>query len=326
MKILLGNNTLSLLAGSETWTETMAKELKQLGHDVHVFSPDLGLIALKLEQVGIKCISHLKSDTAEIKPFSNTLEEDELESYDFAICNHYHITKAVREAYPNMLILGTIHGILHKDPASMILPEHPFLEGDIKYQVVSLELSAMLQAEYKINPVVVPNFIDLDRFKKQPLKSEKPKTFLVNSNYWTADDPINQVIKKVAEHYGAKLMAVGAEFTQTYEVEEVVKLADVVFGMGRSLLEGMAMGKLAVCHGRWGTGGVVTPETYHDIAEYNFSGRNSKGKLAEPEELIKQIDAAYNQENVDKIYEIVVDNHNSKKAALDYLAIAKSYL
>ncbi len=73
LKILLGNNTLSLLAGSETWTYTLALALKDLGHDVSCFAPELGIISEKLEEKGIRCYNELT--TGKIKPFSFILEE-----------------------------------------------------------------------------------------------------------------------------------------------------------------------------------------------------------------------------------------------------------
>ena len=54
MKILIGNQTLSLLAGTETATYTLAKQLKKLGHKVQCFSPELGIISEELEKEGIK--------------------------------------------------------------------------------------------------------------------------------------------------------------------------------------------------------------------------------------------------------------------------------
>ena len=45
MKILLTNNHLSRLGGSETWTYTMAKELERLGHQVGVFTHNKGYVS-----------------------------------------------------------------------------------------------------------------------------------------------------------------------------------------------------------------------------------------------------------------------------------------
>jgi hypothetical protein len=53
LKILLGNNTLSMLAGSETWVYTLAIQLKKMGHEVSCFAGELGIISEELEKQGI---------------------------------------------------------------------------------------------------------------------------------------------------------------------------------------------------------------------------------------------------------------------------------
>ena len=56
MNILVGNNTLSNLGGSETYVYTFILELKKRGYNVEAFSgTDLGLVANKLEKQGITC-------------------------------------------------------------------------------------------------------------------------------------------------------------------------------------------------------------------------------------------------------------------------------
>lgn len=326
MNILMGNNTLSLLAGSETWTETLAKQFKWLGHNVTVFSTDLGMIATKLEAVGVKCINKVQTKSG-VKPFSFVLESSAGGEYDVIICNHNQITKDLHAAFPQTPIIATIHGPLHKGENGDIWPEHPVTEFKVnQYVGVSEEIQHILKADYGIESCIIRNFIDLKRFKKPEKINEKPKKFLINSNYYGPQDPITQIIKAVADHYQGELMAVGTNFSQTYEVWDVVSNCDVVVGMGRSLLEGMAAGKLAICHGRWGTGGVVTPESYEAIRNQNFSGRNSKGQFMSPEEMIAVIDKAYTQENIDEIYEIVKKEHDVVVNAQQYLELAQSLI
>ena len=45
MKILLTNNHLAQLGGSETWTYTMAKELQRMGYEVGVFTHEKGVVS-----------------------------------------------------------------------------------------------------------------------------------------------------------------------------------------------------------------------------------------------------------------------------------------
>lgn len=323
MKILLGNNTLSLLAGSETWTLTLALELKKLGHEVTAFSPDLGLIAAKLEAEGIHCIKAVETKDG-VAPFNPYFEEDQ-GSYDVVICNHNHIARYLKAVLPNVPMICTIHGIIHKnEETGEIYPEHPALDTKVdKYVCVSEEIQEMLLMKYNIESEIIRNSIDLDRFKIGLPLPTKPHTFLVNSNYWGVDDPINKVIEGAAEKLGARLMGIGANFVGTYEVETIIKDADVVFGMGRSVLEAAAMGKLSVCHGRWGTGGVLTPESMKELCKTNFSGRSSLGRLYTVDEMVEEITKHFTQENVDAVWAVMNSDHNAVKAAEKYLEIAK---
>ena len=66
MRILLTNNHLARLGGSETWIYTMAMELKDQGHDVGVFTHDRGVV------------SNMLGDLMDYEP----------SGYDLALINH----------------------------------------------------------------------------------------------------------------------------------------------------------------------------------------------------------------------------------------------
>jgi len=328
MKILLGNNTLDWLAGSELWTLTLASELKKMGHEVTAYSPQLGFIATKLEALGVKCIKEISGEGG-IKPFTPILAEEE-GKFDAVICAHYEITKYIHSRLPNVPIIAVVHGIIHSNPETGdIYPEHPVLDFKVdQYLAVSEEVQEMLLSVYGIQAKLLRNFFDLDRFKKEGKLPPKPKTILVNSNYWGVEDEINKIIKGVAEHYDAKFIGIGANFSTTFEVEQIIKGADIVFGMGRSVLEGVCMGKIGVVHGRWGTGGVITSESYKELCKTNFSGRKWQGQgiLSTSGEIIAQIDAAWNQKQVNAMHEIIKKNHNVSTAAKYLIDIAKELI
>jgi len=317
LKILVANQTLDILAGSEMWTLTLAAELKKLGHEITAYSPQLGFIATKLEALGVKCVKEITGASG-IKPFSPILQEAE-GSFDVVICAHYEITKYIKSKLPQVPIIAVVHGIIHSNPENgEFFPEHPVTEFKVEqYLAVSEEVQDLLLQVYGIQAKLIRNFFDLERFKKEGKLPAKPKTILVNSNYWGVDDAINKIIKEVADHYDAKFIGIGANFASTFEVEDVMRDADIVFGMGRSVLEGVCMGKIGVVHGRWGTGGVITPESHDELARTNFSGRKwqSNNTLLPSAAIIEQIDAAWNQKSVNAMNEIMEKEHNVKVAA-----------
>lgn len=324
MKILMGNNTLDILAGSETFTYTLARAFKKLGHEVFAYSPQLGFIAMQLEKEGIKCVSGF-SQKQEAHKFNPVLEEESDEDFDVIICSHYQITHDLHRRFPHVPIIATVHGILHSDiNTGQVWPEHPVTEFKVdQYIAVSEEVQGLLKDVYGIDSVIIRNAFDLEKFSWQEWLGKKPETFLINSNYLGIDDAPVQVMKEVVKHYGAKFKAVGANFTGSWDMQDVIKDVDVVIGMGRSVLEGFAMGKIALVQGRWGTGGVLTPKTYETIRQSNFSGRNSQGNYATKEEIIAMIEEALNPEQFAWQKQIVEKEHSSVEAAKRFLEIAE---
>lgn len=337
MKILLGNNTLSILAGSETWVYTLAIELKRLGHEITAYSPELGFLAAKLEAAGIKCVSSIQTaGNGQIRPFYPILEEEEDSDFDVIICNHYEITKYLHGVLPNVPIIATVHGILHYGQNGEIFPEHPVTEFKVdQYIAVSEEVQDKLKKEYGIDSIIIRNFFDLERFEnKTNTYPKSPKIFFVNSNYWGKEDQINLVIKETSMIFGGQLRAVGYGFVSNgesivnWDINKIIESSDVIFGMGRSVLEGACMGRLSVVHGRWGTGGVITPDSYEELKKTNFSGRKygtniNNGKLATAEELADDIRKNFNFENSKAVYKLIKKNHDVKKAAQQFIEIAK---
>ncbi len=171
--------------------------------------------------------------------------------------------------------------------------------------------------------MIVRNFFDLEKYKNiKPVSEGKPKQFLINTNYSDKNDPVVAVVRETAKHFGAKVAAVGANFAQSFDLTRAIEDSDVVFGMGRSVLEGVAAGRLGIVHGRWGTGGAINLDNIDDLRKFNFSGRNSNGGIATKEELIEMIDKNYNSTgSLGRAY--VAENHNATLAAEAYIRLAR---
>lgn len=310
LKVLLGNHNLDYLAGTETWTYTLAAELRRLGHSVVAFSPWLGQIANRLEAIGVRCVSSLvNADVPNV-----------------IICNHHDITMELHHRFPRVPIIATVHGTMHKDSQSHeLLPEHPVTDFKVdQYFAVSEEIQGLLLKDYSIESLIVRNFFDLTRFSpSQAPPKATPRTIVRNDNYGTRHDEAHEVIEQVAAHYGADLRLIGANFEETWEIESVLRKSDVVVGMGRSVLEGFCMGKVALVHGRWGTGGVLNQDTYDLLKQTNFSGRNSNGRVASSAEIIEMIDNAIAHPPLGWQRAVVLESHDVRKAATTFIEHAQ---
>lgn len=323
LNILLGNNTLSLLAGSETWTLTLARQLKEMGHKVSCYSPELGVISDKLINEDIHCFKELYSSG--VKPFNFILEEAHDHNYDVIIANHWHIVENLRNQFPKTPIISTIHGIIHRNDFGYKAPEHPALESGVNQFIsVSEEVKEKLIVDYGVDSEIIRNFFDIKRLGSlKPSHKEGPKQFLINTNYSDRNDDFVLAIKEAAKHYGAKVAAIGQNFSQTIDITRAIEDSDVVFGMGRSVLEGVAAGRLGIVLGRWGLGGAITEGSVEELRYFNFSGRNSTNEPITAEKIIELIDRHYNQMNFDWGKKYMAENHNVVFAAEKYIQIAR---
>lgn len=321
LKILLGNNTLSILAGSETWTYTLALALKEMGHQVSCFSPELGIISEKLIEAGIPCYDNLTTQL--IKPFSHILEEKIDHEYDVIISNHNHIVEYLRSQFPKTPIISTIHGIIHF-AENQKAPEHPALESGVaQFVAVSEEVQEKLKTDYGIDSVVIRQPLDIKKYSNLKPPQDTPRQFMINTNYADRDSAEVVAIRDAAKLLGAKVCAVGMNFTPQFDLTRAIEDSDVIFGMGRSVLEGVAAGRLGIVQGRWGTGGVICEQNIDEIRKRNFSGRNSEGKFATAEEIVEMIQKYYTPEFLEWGKKYVAQNHNILLAAEEYVRIAR---
>ncbi len=322
LKILLANNTLSLLAGSETWTRTLALQLKSMGHIVSCYSPTLGIISDQLKESGIRCYETIY--VSKIKPFNYVLEEAIDHNYDVIIANHHHIVEYLREQFPKTPIIATIHGIIHFDENGNKAPEHPALDSGVnQFVAVSEEVQEMLKKDYNIDSILIRNAFDIKQFNSLKPANDEPKQFLINTNYQGRDNPVVATIREASKHFNAKVAAIGENFSPMVDVTKAIEDSDIVFGMGRSVLEGVAAGRLGICLGRWGMGGVITEGTVDDIRHFNFSGRNSGGIEALSEDLIELIKKHYNKSTLEWGKNYIARDHNIVLAADEYVRLAR---
>lgn len=171
MKILLTNNTLQNLAGSETWVKTMIQSLEELGH-----------------QCGA-CVA-----SGEDLLIGKTIDLFDL---DLAIINHN--TCLDRLKYLKCKKIFTSHGVIPD-------LEQPVEGADI-YVSVSEEVQENLKSK-GFESVVIRNPIDCDKFKSiRPINKEIKKV-LFSSNY---QGYARNVIIQTCQELGIELEIIGGQ-------------------------------------------------------------------------------------------------------------------
>ena len=88
-------------------------------------------------------------------------------------------------------------------------------------------------------------------------------------------------------------------------VPEEINKADIVFTLGRGVIETMMCGKIPIVFDYQGGDGMVTPKNILDLMSHNFSGRRY-GKKYQVSDLVDEING-YDPDNSAKLRELAID-------------------
>lgn len=208
MRILVANNQLSALGGSETFTYTLIKELSRRGFFVEYFTFNFGLVSDKIEK--------------ELKVFFMTKSK-----YDLILANH---NTCVDKLYKLGYVIQTCHGIFPKleQPSSKA---HAFVS-------ISTEIQNHLGV-LGFPSVLIYNSIDIERFK--PIKPIRPKLTTVLS--LCHSEEANSFVEEACYDLGIDFLKAYKYGDAIWSVEDMINRADLVVGLGRSAYEAMACGR-----------------------------------------------------------------------------------
>lgn len=213
MKILVANNHLNSLGGSETYTYTIIEELKRLNHDVEYFTFKKGIVSQKIEQV--LGVSFMSSD-----------------KYDIIFANH--IT-TVNELHKKGFIIQTCHGIFPK-------LEQPNKKADA-FVSISQEVQDHL-AKLGFASILIHNSINIKRFKPENKINKNIKSILSLCQ----SNGANTFLRKICKSRNIKFLEVNKFKKQFWEIEKKINEVDLVVGLGRSAYEAMACGRPVIIY------------------------------------------------------------------------------
>lgn len=259
MKILIGNNHLDTMGGSETYTYTLASTLIKLGHTVEIMlgAPHrLGVMSNKIE-----------SDLG-------VVVEKLTGGYDKVILNHN--TTVQRFFKLDLNYIGNVFQICH---GTVPTEEQPFLENKIKYISISEEVSSHLKNHYGKNSIVLRNLIDLELYQLTDINNQPMKMYSL-----TQSDTMNQLLEAVCHDMNIEFTYNNKLSNSISSVVEKIRPADIVVSLGRGCYEAMAMGKnvLIADMRPYMPGymdGMVTTANFLDLIKNNCSGRFNKIKV-----------------------------------------------
>jgi len=310
LKILITNHQLQEYSGSDVFTAVLVGLLKRQGHDVTVYSRYLGKIALRLAASGIRVIDDLEK----------LIDDD----FDIAHVHHNINAIEIRQKFPMVPIVFLSHGVLP------FLEKPPRIEVNITaFLAVSEEVRDQLVLSgvdhHKV--VIYRNLIDSQKFCQYKPIHHKPVKALVLSN--KIDKNHEETIRKACADLNINCRFVGLGFgiVEQDHLPFVINEADIVFSLGRGVMEAMLCGRIPIVYDYSGGDGMVTPDNFHELKQYNFSGRRY-GKQFSVQELKDEIkrydpsfavvlrdlamneyDAHHRIDDLIKIYNRVIENH-----------------
>ena len=251
LTVLLTNLVLDWPSGTVVYIRDLALELKRLGHRPIVYTWLKGAVGRDLEAAGVQVV------------------EDLWRIHDRPDVIHGHHRPLVRGAllrFPDVPAVVFCHN--PTDPWDAPAPD----PGIRRYFGVSelcakrlLAVGAPAQATS-----VRPNFVDLPHFAPRGPLPPKPTRALVYSNYATLETDLPAIQEGVAR-LGIPLDVIGRGVGRpTDRPGEVLAGYDLVFAVGKSALEAMAVGAAVVLCDVPGLGPMVTSAGFPGLRARNL--------------------------------------------------------
>lgn len=255
MKILLTNNALGRREGSESYLETIAHEFRRLEHEVVFFSPRLGEFATTLRDRGF-----------------DVVESPRDLATDFDVIHGQHITAVglVRERMPSTPLVFACHStfIPIEDPVAAVDAAAFVAFNDMTLSRLKAHAATVGRPVFRLRQPVHLSFAEGQR---SPL-SDVPRTAVVVSRRMTS---VEDQVAAVFRARGIEFVRVGSPGTEAADARERMLTSEIVIGIGRTVLEAMAMGRATMVLDQATTGGWVTTETYPHLEADGFTGLQS---------------------------------------------------
>lgn len=292
--------------GSENFTFTIADYLIRNGHRVTVYSAYTGRLKQDFERLGIRVVSDLRI----------------LKEHDFDIAHVHHHVNAyeIRHYFPHLPMVLLCHGII-------FLENPPALDLKIsQYLATSERVRNCMVAKgvSKERILIFRNMVDRDKFYPRSTIAPQPKRALIVSN--KIDHNSENTIRKACEMLKISSTFVGERFKEVdyRQMPQLLNETDIVFSLGRGVIEAMFCGRIPVVFDVEGGDGMVTPSTIAQNMTCNFSG-NLHNARYNVDELISVLQG-YNPNNALELLNMSHEYFAADKQVHDLIAIYRKHL
>jgi hypothetical protein len=267
MRIVLSFESFAGFGGTETYNLTVANALVRLGHDVAIYSPNRGAMAELAREQGVPVVGLDQLPSA----------CDLLVCSDAATC--HELAGRYRDA-PTVFVAHSADVLINAPPQLADRCQAVVVLNDrVRRAVTAMAWHA------PITRLRQP--IDLRRFSGLGACLDAPERALVTSNYLTG--PRAELIEGACRAAGLQVMWIGNQIRPTAYPEFEIARADIVIGLGRSVLEGMAAGRAAYVFGVVGGDGWVTSANYAAMEADGFAGSADRELVLEAGEIERSL-------------------------------------
>ena len=251
MRILLGLHAFEQFAGTETYTVTVAEELQRLGHEVIVHSSSAGPIAEVARKQGIPVVVDRSLLPASCDA---VLAQDTGSAFQLA------------GRYPDAVRVMVVH-------SDYFALQSPPQIQDVCSAVVVMNDRVRRHVEHLATPLPVVRLrqpVDLRKFGVRSGIPERAERALVLGHYLRG--PAADVVAEACRAAGLEPRLVGEPTTPTGTPEHAIADVEVVIGLGRCAIEGMAGRRAVYVYGIAGADGWVTQDSYEALEADGFGG------------------------------------------------------
>lgn len=295
MKIITSAHALDL-SGTPTVTLTMYEELVKRGHEVTVYSPLGGPLEKSMRVVK---------------------NVDELDIPDVILAQHVPCAVDLKAKFPHIPLVFYCHGFVQE-----IEQPPPFTANH--YLVINEECQQnyLNKGIPKSSITIVRDFINMDRFKPTSKINHKLTRVLFISNYkkWKNYKAVSGACQKL----GLELTCCGSPYGRNYKIEDAINNTDLVISWARGILEAMSCGRAALSFDRYEGDGYISPTSYYEARQDNFSGRHFK--YAYDADTLAQEMRKYDPDCGENNRQLIAKHHNVISGVDEILSILTKYL
>jgi len=297
LRFVLANRHLNAAGGTEVHLVTIGEELQRLGHEVVIYSPEVGSFG-----------EHMRGRGLDVRDSLSELPE----TCDVALSQDARVAYELGERYPDALSVFRVCGY-----------EFDFQLPPRLHHVVDLVLvmSDRYQRVAEAMAVPVPVLrltipIDIDRLVPLGPIRERPERAVVLGNYGEREEMVREVWGRA----GIDVRRVGGDTpdVQSYEVAEALADADIVVAKNRAAVDAMACGRAVYVFDILGGDGWVTPETYAAMEADLFWGQ-ATDRVIDSATLLSDLDG-YRREMGVVNRDLVLQHHRGRDHVIALVA------